>query len=104
MTEWDIASFSAEQFARYAGGGQLGRPKWADPEMQRKQDLQRERLREALGESVKLYVKALRELSPDTAARLQNLTEHALAGNPEAFRLWMAMYGELCEQALRTDG
>jgi hypothetical protein len=59
-----LARFTAEQTARFFGGGELGKPKWTDPEMQRKQDRQQALLQQALGVSVTQFNRALMELSP----------------------------------------
>jgi hypothetical protein len=95
-----IARFTPEQTARFFAGEELGRPAWTDPETQRKQDRQRELLRGALKISIDHLAKALGELSPQTEARLLDLGSRALAGDPEAVRLFVAMYSELVHQAL----
>jgi hypothetical protein len=95
-----IARFSAEQTARFFGGGDLGRPAWADPETQRKQDRQRLLLRGALTHSVQEFAEALRELSPQSSQRLMQLGQGALNGDKESLRLFTAMYTELLAQAL----
>jgi hypothetical protein len=95
-----VARFSAEQTARFFGGGELGRPSWEDPETQAKQDMQRQRLRAAYARSVVDLNAALRELSPQTADRLVELWHQARNGDPGAIRLFGAMYMELLAQAL----
>lgn len=95
-----LASYTAEQTARFFGGGELGKPQWADPETQRKQDLQQQRLLEALGVSVNLFRDALKEFSPQTRDRLQELWEHTQRGDPRARGLFVTMYTELMAQAL----
>jgi SLT domain-containing protein len=96
-----LARFTAEQTARFFAGGELGKPKWTDPEMQRKQDRQQQLLQQALGVSVTQFNRALMELSPNTARRLTQLHSDALAGDGEAMRLLVAVVGELIVQALR---
>jgi hypothetical protein len=96
----DIARFSAEQTAEFFGGGELGRPQWADPEVQRKQDAQRELLRAAVASSTKQMASALSRYSPESQQRLLQLSEAALAGDAKARRLFVAMYTELLAQAL----
>jgi hypothetical protein len=95
-----IARFSAKQTADFFGGGLLGRPEWTDPEVQRKQDLQRQKLREALDLAVKAQHRALHELSPETARRMLDLYEGAVTGNEQQLRLFVAMHTELAFQAL----
>ena len=96
----ELASFTPEQTARFFAGGELGRATFADPELQARQDRQRERLRSALSGYVRILVSALREDSPQTEKRLQELSEGAMQGDPNAKRLFIAMVTELMNQAL----
>lgn len=102
MAEKDLASFSKEQTARFLGGGDIGRPQWADPEMQRKQDEQRDLLREALRQSTEFFCAALQDLSPRSSAVLETYARDALAGDEAATQKFLLFYGDLCLQALRT--
>lgn len=90
-----IARFTPEEFLAE------GRATFTDPEVQRKQELQRARLRQALEQSIVAFDAGLSELSKDTANRLVALGGAALDGDHRSVQLFMAMYGELVWQALR---
>lgn len=100
--EKDLASFSKEQTAKFLGGGDLGRPVYADPEMQRKQDEQRELLRAALEQSVEFFCAALKDLSPRSCEVIEQYAKDALAGDEVATQKFLLFFGDLCLQALRT--
>lgn len=96
----EIARFSAEQTANFLGGGALGRPQYADPELQRKMDAHRRALRIAFNDCTDLLGEALHDLSPSTENRLRTLHQEAVDGNSDATRLYITLVAELASQAL----
>lgn len=101
-----LASFSAEQTARFFAGGELGEPHIPDPQLRNALKRQGARLRMALfDEVVPALVRALRHDSQTSAQRLHYLAEHARNGDAEASRMMGAMIGELLTMAMNhTDG
>jgi hypothetical protein len=96
-----VARWSAEETAAFfATGERLPRARFEDPEVQARQDRQREALRAALRPSVTALGSALHRDSAETEKRLYALLEAALAGDAAAVRQFIAMYGELLAQAL----
>jgi len=102
MAEKDLARFSKEQTAKMLAGGDIGRPQWADPEMQRRQDEQRDLLREALSQSVEFFVAATKDLSPRSSEVLEQYAKGAMEGDEALTQKFLLFYGDLCLQALRT--
>lgn len=95
----DLASFSAEQTARFFGGGELGRARFTDPEVQAAQDRQRAAMREAWRTCVPILRASLRKESEATERRLGELYSAAAAGDQHAKRLLMTMVAELVNLA-----
>lgn len=100
MTDKPLAKFSAEQTAAFLGGGELGRPKYADPEMQKKQEVHRAALRDTFEVCTERLVEALHDLSPQTAERLDAWHKAAMEGDADAARMYAVMVAELAKQAL----
>lgn len=96
-----IARFSAEQTARFLGGGDLGRPEWTDEAIVGVvQKEQRKRLRSAFKEITPILAQALHELSPQTEQRLTQYYQAAEEGNTASYHYYLVMVAELCKQAL----
>lgn len=100
--EMTIASFSAEQTARFLSGGQLGDPTYHDASIARRQCELKAKLREALYEQVvPALAQALEGNSDQARTRLLELASVARSGDPGASQLLGAMLGELLTMGLR---
>lgn len=97
----EVASFSAEATANFLSGGELGRPTYADAEVQQRMDRQRENLRIALRQITPILCEALHQDSPQTEAHLKTHLANALAGDVPSYRMYCAMLAELGKQALQ---
>lgn len=99
--EQELASFSKEATANFLAGGELGRPQWADPAEQRRQDEQRELLRNALQEMTPILARALHKHSSQAEASLVAHLSAALEGDVQSYKMYCAMLAELGKQALQ---
>jgi hypothetical protein len=95
-----IASYTAEQTARFLSGGELGPPTYHDPETAERWHRHRIAMRHAWASAVSLLADALRPDSPQTGRRLLELWTEAENGNPRARNLLGVMLTELLAQAL----
>ena len=100
MGERTIASFTAEQTARFLSGGELGPPHYHDPAVAERMRRQQIALRHAFAACMVVLYDALREDSSQTAQRLRELWNAAERGDPQAKHLLAVMMGELLGQGL----
>jgi len=103
MGERTIASFTAEQTARFLGGGELGQPHYHDPAVAARMRHQQIALRHAFASCMVVLYDALTEDSAQTAQRLRELWNAAERGDPQAERLLMVMLNELLHQGLTRE-
>jgi hypothetical protein len=95
------AQFSAEQTARFFGGGRLGLPTYDNPEIQAKVDKQRELLRTAWSEAFGALAEALiNGESEQTAEYMLQQWAGTLRGNEQARAKLVNVMAELFKQAL----
>lgn len=95
-----IATFSAEQTARFLGGGEIGEARYTDAEMQELANRQKALLRKAFSEISKIVDDALDELSPTTRDRFVQLAKGAMDGDMRAIHLYGTMLAELAKLGL----
>ena len=99
MADKIIASFTAEQTARFLSGGELGAPTFTDPEMAATYARHQAALRDALDDCIVILGKALHEDSAATEQRLYELWDGVGRRNdPNAARLLGVMLTELVKQ------
>jgi len=101
MTEKLIASYTAEQTARFMAGGELGSPTIHDPRIADQMERSQRMLLAAFDLSVEAVAKSMeRSQGADTARRLRELWMGTKAGDTHARRLFNAMYAQLLTNAL----
>jgi len=94
-----IASYTAEQTARFFGGGEIGKPKYADPELQARVDRLQQRLLKAFDDVVEKLSEAVVIDGQITNQRLNELWYAARRGDARSRDLLGVLINELLKQA-----